>query len=80
MYEKVIILEQKTREQDIIIANMSAQISSLNTSLTKLPLRYCNGCYLWSFTDFKNKINTMKENPRIMHYSPGFYTSPYGYK
>ncbi|KAJ8976938.1 hypothetical protein NQ317_012223 [Molorchus minor] len=58
---------------------MSEQISSCNLSMTKLQQHYCNGCYLWYFNDFKNKIIAMRENPHIMHYSPGFYTSAYGY-
>ncbi|KAK5643924.1 hypothetical protein RI129_007769 [Pyrocoelia pectoralis] len=80
LYEKIVVLEQKTREQDIIIANMSEQIAANNLAMSKLSLRYCNGCYLWYITDFKNKINQMRVNHQIMHYSPGFYTSPYGYK
>nr|CAI5851120.1 unnamed protein product [Callosobruchus analis] len=80
LYEKTVFLEQKTREQDIIIANMSEQISSYNLSVTKLHHRYCDGCYLWHCTDFKNKLNVMRENPHVMYYSPGFYTSPNGYK
>lgn len=74
------ILEQKSREQDIIIANMSQQISSNNLAISKLMFRYCCGCWLWYITDFKHKINMMRNNPQIMHYSPGFYTSPNGYK
>ncbi|XP_060532304.1 TNF receptor-associated factor 6 [Cylas formicarius] len=80
LYEKIVMLEQKTREQDIIIANMSQQISSYNLTVTKFQQRYCNGCYIWYFNDFKTKISTMRENPGIFHYSPGFYTSAYGYK
>nr|CAH7731286.1 unnamed protein product [Callosobruchus chinensis] len=80
LYEKIVFLEQKTREQDIIIANMSEQISSYNLSMTKLHQRYCDGCYLWHCTDFKSKLNIMRENPHVMYYSPGFYTSPNGYK
>ncbi|KAF5287900.1 hypothetical protein FQA39_LY04074 [Lamprigera yunnana] len=76
----IILLEQKNREQDIIIANMSEQIASYNLTISQLTLRYCNGCYLWCITDFKNKINQMRTNHQIMHYSPGFYTSAYGYK
>jgi hypothetical protein len=59
---------------------MSEQISSLNLSMSKMHLRYCNGCYLWHFNDFKNKINAMRNDPHIMHYSPGFYTSTFGYR
>lgn len=80
LYEKIIFLEQKSREQDIIISNMSQQISSFNVAFTNLQQRYCSGCYLWYFNDFKNKIKAMKQNTHIMHYSPGFFTSPNGYK
>ncbi|ENN73928.1 TNF receptor-associated factor 6 [Dendroctonus ponderosae] len=80
LYEKIIFLEQKTREQDIIIANMSEQISNHSSTISNFQQRYCNGCFIWHFNDFKNKIKAMRENPRIMHYSPGFYTSAYGYK
>ncbi|CAH2006602.1 unnamed protein product [Acanthoscelides obtectus] len=80
LYEKIVFLEQKTREQDIIIANMSEQISSYNLSMSKLHQRYCDGCYLWHCADFKSKLNIMRENPHVMYYSPGFYTSPNGYK
>ncbi|XP_050304141.1 TNF receptor-associated factor 6-like [Anthonomus grandis grandis] len=80
LYERIVFLEQKTREQDIIIANMSQQISNYNSTLASFQQRYCNGCFVWHFHDFKNKIRAMKENTNILHYSPGFYTSSYGYK
>lgn len=80
LYEKIIILEQKARERDIIIANMSQQITNYSSAMANFQQRCCNGTYIWYFNDFKNKIRAMKENPRIMHYSPGFYTSLYGYK
>lgn len=80
LYEKIIILEQKARERDIIIANMSQQLTNCTASLANIQQRCCNGHYIWYFNDFKNKIRAMKDNPRIMHYSPGFYTSLYGYK
>lgn len=80
LYERIVVLEQKSREQDIIIANMSEQINSNHLSMSKIAVRYCNGCYIWYLADFKNKINTMKNNHNIMQYSPGFFTSPNGYK
>ncbi|KAL3265884.1 hypothetical protein HHI36_010074 [Cryptolaemus montrouzieri] len=79
LYEKIVILEQKTREQDIIIANMTEQIQSTTLSMSKISLRHCNGCYLWYFKDFKSKISIMRNDHRNMYYSPGFYTSPNGY-
>lgn len=80
LYEKIVILEQKTREQDIIIANMSEQINSTNLTLSKMSLRYCNGCYLWYLNDFKKKLNQMHASTLVHDYSPGFYTSCNGYK
>ncbi|CAH0560247.1 unnamed protein product [Brassicogethes aeneus] len=80
MYEKIVVLEQKSREQDIIISNMSEQINSLNLSMSKMQLRHCNGCYLWYINDFKNKIKDMQKDHHLMFYSPGFYTSANGYK
>lgn len=80
LFERIVILEQKTREQDIIIANMSEQINSNNLAMSKLSLRYCNGCYIWYVTDFKSKIEAMRNNHHVMYYSPGFFTSPHGYK
>ncbi|XP_066246368.1 TNF receptor-associated factor 6 [Euwallacea similis] len=80
LYEKIVYLEQKTREQDIIIANMSQQVSNYSTTISNFQQRYCNGSFIWHFNDFKTKITAMRENMRLMHYSPGFYTSPYGYK
>ncbi|KAK9708697.1 hypothetical protein QE152_g27060 [Popillia japonica] len=80
LYEKIVILEQKSREQDIIIANMSNQLAANNLAMSKIALRYCHGSYLWYINDIKNKINTMRNNQHIMHYSPGFYTSSNGYK
>lgn len=74
------ILEQKTREQDIIIANISKQLQTQSLALSKMALRHCNGCYLWYFNDFKVKLGAMRNDHRIMHYSPGFYTSPNGYR
>ncbi|XP_072394158.1 TNF receptor-associated factor 6-like [Diabrotica undecimpunctata] len=80
LYEKIVYLEQKSREQDIIIANMSQQIASQSLPMTKLNQLYCNGCYLWYVSDFKSKMTAMRENPHVMYYSTGFYTSPNGYK
>ncbi|XP_045479179.1 TNF receptor-associated factor 6 [Harmonia axyridis] len=80
LYEKHVISEQKSREQDIIIANLSEQIQSQTLTLSKMSLRNCNGCYLWYFSDFKQKLGAMRNDNRIMHYSPGFYTSLNGYR
>ncbi|XP_018319661.1 TNF receptor-associated factor 6 [Agrilus planipennis] len=80
LYEKIIILEQKTREQDIIIANMSEQISSCNLLISTVPTKFCFGSFLWPVADFKTKITRMSNNSHMMCYSPGFQTSPFGYK
>lgn len=77
LFERIVVLEQKSREQEIMISNMSQQV---NTVMSQLALRYCNGSYIWYINDFKNKVNIMKNNQHVMYYSPGFNTSPNGYK
>lgn len=80
LYEKIVLLEQKNREQDIILTNMSQQISVQNTKFAELPLRYCNGTFLWTVKEFHSKLENMYSEPKKMFYSPAFFTSPNGYK
>lgn len=80
LYEKIVLLEQKNREQDIIITNMSQQITVHNSKISDLPLRYCNGCYLWTVPDINSKLSAMRIDHKKMYYSLGFYTAPNGYR
>lgn len=78
------ILEQRNREQDIVIANISKQLSAFGMAKRKqnddMILRYCMGNYLWKIDNFKAKLDDMLKNHSKMLYSPGFYTSPNGYR
>lgn len=59
---------------------MSQQLSAQNSKLAELPLRYCNGNFLWTVSDINSKLDAMKSDHKKMFYSSGFYTSPNGYK
>lgn len=78
------VLEQQNRELTISLSNQQNQVSTLRTSLRyndeEMILRYCNGFYIWKLVSFKEKLVTMTTDSLKMFYSPGFYTSPNGYK
>ncbi|XP_069675401.1 TNF receptor-associated factor 6-like [Periplaneta americana] len=82
LYERIVMLEQRNREQDIQLENMKRQLSSNIDQVSQdLALRYCNGTYLWTVTQISSKLSAMSANPtRCMFYSPGFYTAPNGYR
>jgi TNF receptor-associated factor 6 len=84
LYERVVVLEQRNREQDIVIANMSKQLSAFAVAKMKqnhdMLLRYCMGHYVWKVDNFKARLDAMVKDHYKMLYSPGFYTSPNGYR
>ncbi|XP_049865321.1 TNF receptor-associated factor 6-B-like [Pectinophora gossypiella] len=84
LYERVVVLEQRNREQDIVIANMSKQLSAFAVAKMKqnneMLLRYCMGNYIWKIDNFKARCDAMLKDHYKMLYSPGFYTSPNGYR
>lgn len=84
LYERVVVLEQRNREQDIVIANISKQLSAFTISKRKqhneLSLRYCLGNYIWRIDNFQMRLEAMMSDHSKMLYSPGFYTSPNGYR
>jgi hypothetical protein len=82
LYERIVMLEQRNREQDIQLENMKRQLfANIDQASQDLALRYCNGTYLWTVTQISNKLVAMAANPtRCMFYSPGFYTAPNGYR
>ncbi|XP_037968203.2 TNF receptor-associated factor 6-B [Plutella xylostella] len=84
LYERVVILEQRNREQDIVIANISKQLSAFGMAKRKqnhdMILRYCMGNYIWRVDNFKARLDAMLQDHTKMLYSPGFYTSPNGYR
>lgn len=84
LYERVVVLEQRNREQDIVIANVSKQLSAFAVAKMKqnndMLLRYCMGNYIWKIDNFKARLDAMLKDHCKMLYSPGFYTSPNGYR
>ncbi|XP_076182088.1 TNF receptor-associated factor 6 [Ptiloglossa arizonensis] len=84
LYERIVILEQQNRELSITVSNQKTQLTTLQTSLQfnqeEMYLRSCNGVYIWRLHSFHAKLETMISDPLKMFYSPGFYTSPNGYK
>ncbi|XP_047989460.1 TNF receptor-associated factor 4-like [Leguminivora glycinivorella] len=83
LYERVVVLEQRNREQDIVIGNMSKQLSALTVAKGKqnneMLLRYCMGNFIWRIDNFKARLDAMVNQSKMV-YSPGFYTSPNGYR
>lgn len=67
MYERIVTLEQKSREQEI-------QIEQLKSMEKR------HGILLWKIEDFSRKIDMMQNNSNIMFYSSEAYTSQSGYK
>ncbi|KAL6252243.1 hypothetical protein P5V15_014784 [Pogonomyrmex californicus] len=74
LYERIVILEQENRELSITVSNQKNQLAAMS-------LRNCNGVYIWRLKSFREKLEVMTNEPRkTFYYSPGFYTSPNGYK
>ncbi|CAL7949100.1 unnamed protein product [Xylocopa violacea] len=84
LFERIVVLEQQIRELSITVSNQKTQLTTLQTSLRfnqeEIFLRSCNGVYIWRLHSFREKLETMMNDPLKMFYSPGFYTSPNGYK
>ena len=68
MYERIVVLEQKNREQ-------AMQIERLQHMEKKT-----NGILLWRIEDFKKKVEMMQVNPQLMFYSSECFTDPLGYR
>ncbi|KZC13963.1 TNF receptor-associated factor 6 [Dufourea novaeangliae] len=84
LYERIVVLEQQNRELSITVSNQKTQLTTLQTSLRfnqeEMFLRSCNGVYIWRLHSFHEKLKSMMNDQLKMFYSPGFYTSPNGYK
>ena len=67
MFERIVILEQHTREQAIKIEALQC-------------MEKRHGTLVWKIEDFKRKVESMQNNSNMMFYSTDAYTSPDGYK
>lgn len=68
MYERIVMLEQQTREQAL-------RIEKLQLMETKR-----HGTLVWKVEDFKRKVETMQTNSQMMFYSSECFTESNGYK
>jgi TNF receptor-associated factor 6 len=68
MYERIVMLEQQSREQTL-------KIERLQLMETKR-----NGTLVWRIEDFKRKVDQMRLNSQTMFYSSECFTEPNGYK
>lgn len=75
LYERIVVLEQQTREQDSKLTQITQQFSR-----TRIDPRYSGGVLVWQIHQFSAKIATMSSDPNHMIYSGESYTSPHGYR
>lgn len=82
--ERVVQLEQKTREQELQLVNAKTKINDMVAEkeqfMAVLPLRICNGSHIWNVPNIREQLHLMYKDPSKMLYSEGFYTSYHGYK
>ncbi|XP_013785039.1 TNF receptor-associated factor 6-like [Limulus polyphemus] len=84
---KVISLEQQNKELTIKVNHLEQQleeqkrqICKLCTSMSVIEERICNGIFFWKIKNFSSLAEKTKHMGGMVCYSPGFYTSPFGYK
>jgi TNF receptor-associated factor 6 len=68
MYERIVVLEQQNREQELKIEKLS-QLE-----------RNRHGTLVWKIDDFTRKCDSMVGNSQAMFYSPEAFTDPNGYR
>lgn len=75
LYERIIVLEQHTREKDF-------KLDRLTQHITRNPIdpRFSGGVLVWQIHQFSSKVAAMAIDPNHMIYSPESYTSPHGYR
>lgn len=77
MCQRIVVLEQKSREQDVKIENLTKQLASTRS---QLEVHNSHGTIVWEIKDFHNLIEHLRLNVNNLVYSRECYTSPYGYK
>ncbi|KAL1122519.1 hypothetical protein AAG570_002850, partial [Ranatra chinensis] len=84
MYERIVLLEQSSREQQIQCDNLKRRVDTLSEEncrlKVELPLRVCSGTHVWRLTQTTQKLSAMTKDNSVMYYSDGFYTSFAGYR
>ena len=72
--------KQQLRRQEMKIEQQQSVIRQLETQLKDVEGRFCNGVYIWRIRDYHQKRKEAVARKAVVHHSPGFYTSPHGYK
>lgn len=92
LFRRVVVLEQKNRQLEILNQNLKVQLRELKPSgFARRPEaederrwetvgRACNGRFVWKIPGFSGFLEKMRHNHAFVLYSRGFYTSPFGYK
>lgn len=82
--ERIITLEQMSRDQKSKIECLTMQLNKLSTinatETTLMNPQNCCGVLVWKINEFEKKVQSMRNNPNNMFYSSDFYTAPYGYR
>ena len=86
LFHRVVSLEQKNRQMEILNVNMREQVKQLKSKNSKEEERWemlgkiCNGKFVWKIVNFTEQYQKMLQNNQYVIYSHSFYTSPFGYK
>ncbi|XP_067003610.1 TNF receptor-associated factor 6 [Anabrus simplex] len=88
LYERIVLLEQRNREQEIQLDNLKRQMkvvsdaasSGVEHLMKDLKLQYCGGVYVWKIPCFAVQLDALMADRTHMLYSPSFYTAPTGYR
>ncbi|XP_036339122.1 TNF receptor-associated factor 6 [Rhagoletis pomonella] len=76
MYQRIVVLEQRVREQDVKLENLTKQLATRQ----QIDPRYSNGTIVWEITNFRNVVEQLRADANNLLYSRDFYTSPHGYR
>ncbi|XP_054731200.1 TNF receptor-associated factor 6 isoform X2 [Anastrepha obliqua] len=76
MYQRIVVLEQRVREQDVKLENLTKQL----VTRPQIDPRYSNGTIVWEITNFRSVVEQLRTDANNLLYSRDFYTSPHGYR
>ena len=86
LFHRVVALEQKNRQIEILNVNIREQIRQLKLKNDRdeenweMLGKTCNGKFVWKIVNFSDQYQKMLQNNQYVIYSHPFYTSPFGYK
>lgn len=80
MYERIVVLEQRSREQESKIEKLTKELATACKACDMVQPRYSYGVIVWELHQFRSKMDLMLDDPNFRFYSNATYTSPHGYK